>query len=81
MHNIHLPFGGTSFGLEITLCLHMPQCFHFLPSHCEKMVPTPQVDQFTSKMKGLVKSSLIKMGAITMHFDIGESTKTFYASF
>jgi hypothetical protein len=68
MHNINLPLDGTSFGLEITICLHMPQPFHFLPSHCEKMAPTPQVDQFTSKMKGLVKFSLIKMGALTNAF-------------
>ncbi len=68
MHDIHLPLGGTSFGLEMTLCLHMPQPFHFLPFCCEKMVPTPQVDQSTSKMKGLVKSNVIKMGALTNAF-------------
>jgi hypothetical protein len=68
MHNINFPSGGTSFGLEITNYLHIPQPFHFLPSRCEKMAPTFQVDQFTPKMKGLVKSNLIKMGALTNAF-------------
>lgn len=36
-----------------------------LPSFCDRTTPTPLVDQSTSKVKGLVKFGLTKIGVFT----------------
>ncbi len=62
MHNIHFPLGEISFGHVKTFCSHMFSC-SFLHVLCDKIVPTPLVDQSTSN-----KFGMIKMGACTNAF-------------
>lgn len=65
MHNIHFPLGEIYFGQVKTFCSHLLSC-SFLLVICDKIIPTPLVDQSTSKIKCLVKYGLIKMGHALM---------------
>ncbi len=66
MRSIHVPWGGISSILMIEVYQHMPPFIQtFLPSFCDRTTPTPLVDQSTSKVKGLVKFGLTKIGVFT----------------